>query len=134
MALIGQALKWQQHQGYMIFHPYLALDSIIFVFHCKHKPLLLIYRVWFFPGVLPPGTQFDLFRGTAAMKQDEDDMYPTTLMHQIKVHVDEITGVRIGSFQIMFNACWLVADRMKFYFLKRGKLPSSFQKRHCWRS
>ncbi|KAK8638544.1 hypothetical protein V6N13_136963 [Hibiscus sabdariffa] len=44
MALIGQALKWQQHQG----------------------------------------TQFDLFRGTAAMKQDIDDKNPTTLSHTIK--------------------------------------------------
>jgi hypothetical protein len=38
-----------------------------------------------YPGLLPPGTQFDLFRGTAAMKQDIDDMYPTTLSHTIKV-------------------------------------------------
>lgn len=36
-------------------------------------------------GLLPPGTQFDLFRGTAAMKQDVEDMYPTTLAHTIKV-------------------------------------------------
>ncbi|KAI7991619.1 hypothetical protein LOK49_LG12G00091 [Camellia lanceoleosa] len=41
MALIGQALKWQQHQGYILLR-------------------------------------------TAAMKQDVDDMYPTTLGHTIK--------------------------------------------------
>lgn len=44
-----------------------------------------ILTMFFFPsGLLPPGTQFDLFRGTAAMKQDEDDMYPATLAHTIK--------------------------------------------------
>jgi hypothetical protein len=41
--------------------------------------------LWGLAGLLPPGTQFDLFRGTAAMKQDVDDMYPTNLSHTIKV-------------------------------------------------
>mgnify|MGYP006923611494 CR=1 FL=1 len=49
LVLIGQALKWQQHQG-----------------------------------LLPPGAQFDVFRGTAAAKPDEADEYPSKSNQTIK--------------------------------------------------
>lgn len=48
MAIIGQAIKWQQSQG-----------------------------------LVPPGTAYDLFRGTAQSQRDEVEIFPSVLDHRI---------------------------------------------------
>ena len=62
LALLAQSLKWQLHQGLL-------------------PPGSIIIVILYFPL---SGTQIDLFRGKAAMKEQEEEHYPTQLARHIK--------------------------------------------------
>ena len=70
LALLGQALKWQQHQ--VTGDPYAPALLLLHQFHP------------FFQGLLPPCTQIDLFRGKAAMREQEDEKFPTQVQEKEK--------------------------------------------------
>ena len=80
LALLGQALKWQQHQGLLPPGNFKKLQHMLCIF-------FRIFNSTFeskFEFLTYSGTQIDLFRGKAAMREQEDEKYPTQLCKQIK--------------------------------------------------
>lgn len=64
-------------------------------------------------GLLPPGTAFDLFRGTAASARDEVETYPTQLAGKVVFGAKTHPEVRPWGKQSSTHPCCVIAGSPK---------------------